>query len=102
MNDDHLADSATADDSRSRLQITPVQRILDRLCGVQRSGAGWKALCPAHRDQHPSLSVGTGNDGRALVYCHAGCDVRVVVAAVGLTLRDLFPRNRGSYRGRGA
>jgi hypothetical protein len=42
-----------------------------------------------------SLSVGEGEDGRALVWCRAGCDTGDVLAALGLTFRDLFP-NRWS------
>jgi hypothetical protein len=55
---------------------------------------GWgeskAALCPAHDDTLPSLSLAEGEDGRALLMCHAGCDVREVVAALDLTMSDLF------------
>ena len=37
--------------------MTPVERILDRLSGVKKSGKGWSAPCPAHDDRRPSLSV---------------------------------------------
>jgi hypothetical protein len=49
------------------------------------------ALCPAHEDRSASLSVGTGADERALVYCHRGCTTGEIVAALGLRMRDLFP-----------
>jgi hypothetical protein len=42
-----------------------------------RIGMGYiKAPClhPDHDDQNPSMSVSTGEDGRTLVHCHAGCD----------------------------
>lgn len=52
---------------------------LNKLKGVRDSGAGqYTALCPAHDDTNPSLSV-TWKDGKALLHCHAGCaqdDVR--------------------------
>ena len=41
------------------------------------------ALCPAHDDHQPSLSVGRGDDGRALLHCHAGCEYEDVLAALG-------------------
>ena len=53
-----------------------------------RGGRGeW--TCPAHEDRNPSLSVSNG-DGRVLVKCHAGCTTEQVVAALGLTVSDLF------------
>ena len=54
------------------------------------SGSGWMALCPAHDDRRPSLSICEGDDGRALVHCHAGCSVDAICAAVGLRLADLM------------
>lgn len=57
-------------------------------------GAGARSLCPSHDDKSPSLSVGEGDDGRALVYCHAGCSVADVVGALGLGLGDLFAGER--------
>ena len=41
--------------------------------GGSRSGSGWIAKCPAHKDSSPSLSIGVGRDGRVLVHCFAGC-----------------------------
>lgn len=45
--------------------------------------------CPAHDDDKPSLAVKEGDDGKALVYCHAGCDTYDVVKAIGLEMKDL-------------
>ena len=47
--------------------------------------------CPAHEDRKPSLSITEGDDGRALVKCHAGCTAEAVCDAVGLKLADLMP-----------
>ncbi len=67
-----------------------VHDVLTRFPGAKPSGSGWQARCPAHDDRTPSLSISTGDDGRTLVHCHAGCLVEDILAAVGLTLRDLF------------
>jgi hypothetical protein len=56
------------------------------------------ACCPGHDDRNASLSVGTGADGRALVYCHAGCTDREIVAALGLSMADLFPAEHRNGR----
>lgn len=62
-----------------------ITEVLPYLRGAQPRGNGaWVALCPAHDDRNPSLSVKTGDDGRALIHCHAGCSFDAVVAALGL------------------
>jgi hypothetical protein len=68
-----------------------VQDVLARLQKVKTTPNGWGACCPAHGDRHASLSIGTGEDGRILLFCHAGCKPEAVVAALGLKLADLFP-----------
>jgi 5S rRNA maturation endonuclease (ribonuclease M5) len=56
------------------------------------------AQCPAHNDQRPSLSM-TPIEGRVLIYCHAGCATKDVVANLGLTMADLFDTRKGqTYR----
>jgi hypothetical protein len=60
-------------------------------CNPRRRGDQWSALCPAHNDKEPSLSLREGDDGRALVKCHAGCTPEAVVAALGLSMAALFP-----------
>lgn len=72
--------------------ISSVDDILQRLQGVRKSGTGWLARCPAHDDQNPSLSIGTGDDGRILLHCFAGCPTENVVRALGLDMADLMPR----------
>lgn len=70
----------------------PVQAILDRLDNVKQTGPKqWIARCPAHEDRTPSLSISRGNDGRAILHCHGGCDTKDILAAIGIELRDLFP-----------
>jgi hypothetical protein len=75
--------------------MTPLENLLAKLPGAKRAGNGWSARCPAHDDRRASLSIAEGDDGAALVRCHAGCDTSAVLAAVGLKLADLFPANAG-------
>jgi 5S rRNA maturation endonuclease (ribonuclease M5) len=80
--------------------VSAVDRVLERLDGVKRSGEGWEAKCPAHDDRHASLSVAVGAEGRVLLKCHAGegCSVEAIVAALGLTTTDLFEGERSNSR----
>lgn len=84
--------------------MSPADRVLGALTGVRRTGPGrWSAVCPAHPDRRPSLSIRELDDGRLLVHCHAGCSVDAVVAGMGLQLRDLYPADRpGRSPGSGA
>lgn len=68
--------------------------VLARLDVRARNGTTATAICPAHEDRSPSLSVTRGDD-RALVHCHAACETSDVLAAVGLVERDLFDRRNG-------
>lgn len=78
----------------------PVETVLAALrnhgCAPRQSRPGqWNSRCPntaAHTngDRHPSLSVGEGGDGRALVHCQTGCPPAAVAEALGLHLADLF------------
>jgi len=74
--------------------MTPMERILNALadhnCDAKQNGNGWSARCPAHEDRRPSLSVSEGDDGRALVWCHAGCTVESICDAAGLRVADLM------------
>ena len=73
--------------------------LIDRLDGVRQSGPGrWVARCPSHPDKSPSLSIREVDD-RTLVHCFGGCEVHDVLAAVGLTLGDLFERPLDHHRG---
>jgi putative DNA primase/helicase len=72
----------------------PVQDILGRLGAVkQTSQHQWQARCPAHEDEHASLCIGRGDDGRALIKCQAGCSSMQVCSALDLPMRALFPPN---------
>lgn len=72
----------------------PIDRVLERLDHVQRCGDQWSARCPAHNDHNNSLSISETNDGKVLLYCHAGCEWQDIVAEVGLPPSALFPQGR--------
>jgi len=76
-----------------------VREVLARLDGVRQTGPDrWVALCPAHDDRRPSLSLREGRDGRVLLHCFAGCGGLAVLDALGLEWRDLYPRPAAMYR----
>ena len=81
--------------------MKPLERVLAKLPDAKRNGHGWTVQCPAHDDRRPSLSIAEGDDGRALVKCHAGCDTPAVVASLGLSLSDLMPDTPTHQRARG-
>jgi len=68
--------------------------ILDQLDKVSSKGKGrYIACCPAHKYHSPSLQVNfETTDGRVLLHCFAGCSINDICAAIGLDVRDLFPR----------
>lgn len=78
----------------------PVAKLLAKLPDAKKAAKGWAAHCPAHEDRRASLSIDEGDDGRALVNCHAGCDPKAVVGALGLTLADLMPERPNPIPGK--
>ncbi len=76
-----------------------IQEFLSRLRGVRRSGSGWVAHCPAHDDRKTSLSVSSGEHGRLLVHCFAGCTPGGIAGTLGLDVADLFGDDGGHARG---
>lgn len=69
-----------------------LDQLLSRFDGVKRTGKdGFVALCSAHEDKRPSLSIRELSDGRILLHCFAGCDVQSILAAVDLEFDALFP-----------
>jgi putative DNA primase/helicase len=79
---------------------TPLDLVLSHLDNVRKRPDGqYQALCPAHDDSQPSLSVGLGDDGRVLLNCFARCTVQSIVDALGLTMSDLIPGPRRERSG---
>ena len=77
--------------------VEPIYNILDRLDLVKESNNGrWRAKCPSHSSdasRKRTLSVGAADSGAVLLNCFAGCSAEQVAKAVGLELKDLFPRD---------
>lgn len=70
--------------------MSAVEKLLDRLEHVKRVGQGrWKASCPIHNSKGQALSI-REVDGKVLIHDFGGCEVGVVLQAVGLTVSDLF------------
>jgi hypothetical protein len=72
-----------------------VEQLLSRLHGVRQTKNGYMALCPAHRDTSPSLSVREGDNGCILLHDFGGCEPGDICAAIRLRLADLFPVHDG-------
>ena len=67
--------------------------VLSHFRVAHRHGDTAQCFCPIHRDKTASLTV-TKKIDRIVVFCHAGCQTKDVLAAVGLTMKDLFLANK--------
>ncbi len=78
--------------------VRPIELVLGRLEDVHVGDGGNMAHCPCpghgrgRGDRNRSLDVKEGEDGRVLMHCFAGCETADVVAALGLSMTDLFER----------
>ncbi len=91
--------AGTASATTSRSNDNPIDAVLHRLEKAKSTGPGkWIALCPAHDDKRPSLSIKEAEDGRVLLKCWSGCGAAEIVNALGLSLADLFPGDRRSLK----
>lgn len=68
--------------------------MLEALEGVRPSGRGWVALCPAHEDLNPSLSICEGDEVEVVLKCFAGCKLTDIIEAAGLEPRYILGRDR--------
>ena len=73
----------------------PVDLILARLrergLTPKQNAKGWSCRCPAHEDRNPSLSIAAGDNGGAVLKCHAGCTLDAIVGSLRLTKQDIMP-----------
>ncbi len=79
--------------------LRPIDTLMERLDGLQGKASHFMARCPAHDDQRPSLSITEKDDGTLLLHCFAGCGAGDVVAAIGLSLSDLYPDRPHEHHG---
>lgn len=75
-----------------------IQEFITHFKAVKQMGENqYMALCPAHNDKKPSLSVGLSeNKNQILLHCYAGCSAEDILNAVGLKKKDLF-NNKGDF-----
>lgn len=66
-----------------------VDQLLPVLQSVRPMRGGYRALCPAHADTHPSLQVKAGTRG-ILLKCWSGCAVADICKALNIRQTDLF------------
>jgi hypothetical protein len=72
--------------------MSAAARVLELLPGARQTGPGkWICVCPAHQDRSPSLSIREVDD-RVLLHDFGGCETSAVLAALGLSLADLFDK----------
>lgn len=78
------------------------EEVLQHFDHVEGQGKQRTARCPAHSDRRNSLSIGEGEDGRTLIECHAGCDIKDILSAAGLKMSDLFaePLQKNKSKGK--
>ena len=66
-----------------------LDEFLSRFSEVREESDGWVVPCPAHDDDHPSLRVAVSDANKILLKCRARCETRDVLAALGMSFRDL-------------
>lgn len=69
--------------------------LLSRLTRVRKTGSGrWVACCPSHGSgTNTALTIRELPDDRVLLHDFGGCEIEAVLAAVGMTVADLFPES---------
>lgn len=72
----------------------PVKRVLGKLKGLHGGDGQWQALCPAHDDNNPSLSITEAEDESCLLHCFAGCTLDEVLTALDLDRPSLSTGSR--------
>jgi len=80
----------SAGEARFHIQHASAEPLLQRLEGVQKSGTGWRARCPACGGRSRKLSIAEA-DNRVLLHCFGGCSPAEVLGAVGLGWSDVQP-----------
>jgi len=74
-----------------------LSNILPRLEGVRKTGNGYVAFCPAHKDiSNRSLSV-TEHEGKLLMHCFCGCSFGDILKAMDITPNYIEPELEAIY-----
>lgn len=72
--------------------MSELNEILSRLRGVETAGKDkWRAFCPSHDDRKTkSLSIGIGDNGQPILYCHAtsACSFAKIMDTLGFNKTD--------------
>jgi putative DNA primase/helicase len=68
--------------------------VLSKFTVTKSSKGKYQAKCPAHDDGTASLTITEESDGKILLHCHAGCDTKSILDAVGLDFKALFPEKK--------
>ena len=77
-------------------ELSPLEKVLDRLEDYKVRKDEYRARCPAHNgNSDDSLSIKEGDDGRALLICHAHCEIEDILEALDLSTTDLFVHGKG-------
>lgn len=77
--------------------------LLNALQKVKKTGPSrYIALCPAHPDKRPSLTITEKDDGMVLIKCWAGCGAADILGAIGLDFDALYPPRLDDHRGKPA
>lgn len=75
-----------------------INEFITHFKGVKPNGDNkYMALCPAHNDTKPSLSIGYSKEhNHILINCFAGCKTEEILNCVGLKLKDLYENEKGN------
>lgn len=76
-----------------------INDIRERVTVTRETADGFQALCPAHNDEHASLSIVQARD-KVLLHCHAGCSAEQVCAAMDIKTSDLFTDSKPKRQNR--
>ena len=69
----------------------PIDKVLPHLERKRQTGPkSWMALCPAHDDRSPSLSVTEADDYSLLIHDFGGCETEAVLRCWGMEFSDLY------------
>lgn len=80
----------SAGERKFHVQYATAEPLLQRLDGVQKSGNGWRSLCPACGGKSRKVAIAE-REGRVLIHCFGGCPAIEVLGAVGLGWPDIMP-----------